>query len=436
MGNIIKEEYIERTLNDFETFCRFVEERKPVLTKARSEIGKKDCFDLNMQMSFPKPFEEPKYLQIAYPSINLWFHISLKCGIFNLEISKGGSRMLVPTRRLGLFRQLNPYMRYIILFKVFWTMLDWDELYLETMDWLHHFLYIQIGFHALKGITAGERVFADVENFRTAYRADEPIHRMFVGCGIVIHHLQDFGFWQYERAYIKELISAERDINVKSITMSKLGTIMIKACLKVPLEIYNPHLKEERIRSSWGDSSVLPLLEKLNLNTPRPVVENGPLEDAFFECFPEGSIDKQIIEEFFETFSDINKDMNTYVFKVSLGRDCWRRIEASSTDTLKRLSEAINDAFGFWDDHLHSFFMDGNPWSKNVFWDKRDGGKPTTEGTVIGNLGLYKGQSFLYLYDFGDEWRIIVKVEDIRHDEAPPYKPVIFEEYGDNPELY
>jgi hypothetical protein len=89
-----------------------------------------------------------------------------------------------------------------------------------------------------------------------------------------------------------------------------------------------------------------------------------------------------------------------------------------------------------WDDHLHAFFMDGKPWPKNVFWDKRDGGKPTTEGAVIGNLGLHKGQNFLYVFDFGDEWRFNVKVEDARYDEAPPYKPVILEEYKDSPEQY
>jgi len=111
----LRDFFLLKTLQDFETFCNFIEENKPKLTPARSELGKKECFELNKLLSNPKGFETPKYLQASYPSINLWFHISLAAGFFGVESGKGSSRILIATKRLGLFRRLNPFSRYIFL---------------------------------------------------------------------------------------------------------------------------------------------------------------------------------------------------------------------------------------------------------------------------------------------------------------------------------
>lgn len=92
----ITEQDLEKTLKDFETFCEFIKTRRPRLTPARSELGKKECFELDGLMSHPKDFATPKYLQEAYPSINLWFHISLAAGFFGVEQAKGANRILVP----------------------------------------------------------------------------------------------------------------------------------------------------------------------------------------------------------------------------------------------------------------------------------------------------------------------------------------------------
>jgi len=49
----------------------------------------------------------------------------------------------------------------------------------------------------------------------------------------------------------------------------------------------------------------------------------------------------------------------TYVFKVALARDLWRRIKISAGDTLLSLHRSIQEAYHFGGDHLYSFFMDG-----------------------------------------------------------------------------
>ena len=40
-------------INDFETFCTYLEENRPKLTRARDELGKKDCYAINALLSRP-----------------------------------------------------------------------------------------------------------------------------------------------------------------------------------------------------------------------------------------------------------------------------------------------------------------------------------------------------------------------------------------------
>lgn len=40
----VSEQDINATVNDFTVFCDFVEEKKPVLSKRRGELGKNDLF--------------------------------------------------------------------------------------------------------------------------------------------------------------------------------------------------------------------------------------------------------------------------------------------------------------------------------------------------------------------------------------------------------
>jgi hypothetical protein len=114
----------------------------------------------------------------------------------------------------------------------------------------------------------------------------------------------------------------------------------------------------------------------------------------------------------------------------------WRRIEISAEDTLLSLHLAIQDAFDFDDDHLYAFYMDGKCSSKGAhFLSPDDEEGPYVNEIRIGELGLYKGQRILYLFDFGDQWYFRVKLEEIR-GEPKPQLPRIVEKKGRSPEQY
>jgi len=125
-----------------------------------------------------------------------------------------------------------------------------------------------------------------------------------------------------------------------------------------------------------------------------------------------------------------------YVFKVSLEKNIWRRIELSSDHTLLDLHNSIQSAYGFDDDHLYSFFMDGKIPSDEVFTSPYDDTGPHVDVVRIGDLGLTVGQNILYLFDYGDMWRFRVELEEIRALGVIPLNPMIIESKGKSPKQY
>jgi hypothetical protein len=71
----MNEQAILNTLDDFHKFCRYTEENKPVLTKAKTNLGKKDLFEINALLHFRKVVAAPNYQQESYPVIDLMFQL-------------------------------------------------------------------------------------------------------------------------------------------------------------------------------------------------------------------------------------------------------------------------------------------------------------------------------------------------------------------------
>ena len=101
-----------------------------------------------------------------------------------------------------------------------------------------------------------------------------------------------------------------------------------------------------------------------------------------------------------------------YVFKVALG-SVWARIAIPSDCVLEELSWAILDAFQFDSDHLYRFTY------TNRFGATRDVNHPYmdeppwTDEVSVGELALTPGAEMTFLFDFGDNWRFNVLLEQI-----------------------
>jgi len=188
--------------------------------------------------------------------------------------------------------------------------------------------------------------------------------------------------------------------------------------------------------------------------------------------------------------------MKTYTFHVSIpgtGR-VWRKIEMKADQTLEDLHFAIQRAYDWDADHLYSFFMSNQAWDEASEYRLPDGYTPWGEPswveeeeeppalspeeqeaflrelygdaditleemkediraffeklrkaprpgdvreTTVDELDLEEGQVFMYLFDYGDEWRFSVRVHAI-NEEAPEDVgyPRIVQSVGEAPEQY
>ena len=120
-----------------------------------------------------------------------------------------------------------------------------------------------------------------------------------------------------------------------------------------------------------------------------------------------------------------------YAFKVNLkGRKTiWRTLVLRGDHTLHDLHETIYEAFERYDEHLYSFYfprevtrrdkLDFQPkeYSSPVMLEEADPfseRKPLNAAkTKLDSLRLRVGQTFEYLFDFGDNWLHEIKVTAI-----------------------
>lgn len=90
----------------------------------------------------------------------------------------------------------------------------------------------------------------------------------------------------------------------------------------------------------------------------------------------------------------------------------WRRIEISDC-TLAKLHVAVQAAMGWTDSHLHEFLIDNNRYSiPNPFGDG-DFGVLDSTNVWLSDVVSGEGTKLGYMYDFGDGWDHVIKVEAV-----------------------
>jgi len=99
---------------------------------------------------------------------------------------------------------------------------------------------------------------------------------------------------------------------------------------------------------------------------------------------------------------------------------------------LMTLSSAILSAFDFYDDHLHSFFMNNRAWDGEAEYmcpgGDLDGALGYTDKVKLSKFRLVKGDKFKYVFDYGDDWRFQINV--LRVVDEPTKRPVVLRSIG------
>ena len=134
-------------------------------------------------------------------------------------------------------------------------------------------------------------------------------------------------------------------------------------------------------------------------------------------------------------------DSDLYIFRATLVgfRGVSRKLAVRSDQTLTDLHQLIYLAFDWYDDHLYAFWLSGK------FWGDHEGAFATPDSAReigfrsarirLDQLGLEVGQTLAYVFDFGDEWRVRLKLSEIRPAVVTEL-PGILDRRGESPPQY
>lgn len=103
-----------------------------------------------------------------------------------------------------------------------------------------------------------------------------------------------------------------------------------------------------------------------------------------------------------------------YQIQVRLQRvrpPVWRRLEVSPRSSLALLHHAIQSSFGWEDCHLHEFSSGRHRIGPIDEW--ADAELRDEEHVYAGDVLVRRGDSILYVYDFGDDWRHTIELEAV-----------------------
>ncbi len=107
-----------------------------------------------------------------------------------------------------------------------------------------------------------------------------------------------------------------------------------------------------------------------------------------------------------------------HVFKVAIGQ-IWRRIIAPASVNLEQLADTILAAYQFDKEHLYQFELRNKKGSTiEIVGPYMDDADFFAEEMRIGDVPLLVGDSMVFHYDFGDDWRFKVTLESVDETSA------------------
>ncbi|HWE13443.1 MAG TPA: hypothetical protein VG365_08030 [Solirubrobacteraceae bacterium] len=98
------------------------------------------------------------------------------------------------------------------------------------------------------------------------------------------------------------------------------------------------------------------------------------------------------------------------------------KIAVAGHEHLTALHDAIQQAFNWESDHLYSFWLDGQFWG-DAATERVIPGAPDTDSKTadvpVDQLRLKIGDRLAYVFDYGDEWRVMLTLRERIHGSDP-----------------
>ena len=102
------------------------------------------------------------------------------------------------------------------------------------------------------------------------------------------------------------------------------------------------------------------------------------------------------------------------------GSPLWRTLDLRSDLTLDVVHHVLQAAFGWTDSHLHRFSLGGGPFDRaaQLFlcpFDVEEGDEGVPDSEVrLDEILQEPGDVLAYVYDYGDDWRLTLRLEEVR----------------------
>jgi hypothetical protein len=396
MKNIEKQ--IGPLIEDFDTFINYIEKNSPRLSAKMLVLGKKDSFALNEQMNFKNNVIKASYNQDKYLIIDLIFSLCIDGGLFFRASEEKGKIKLVKTNKLDGYKKLNNLEKYVFIVETFWSKYHNDKI-------------SHGNFSVINRYNLMTKIAELKEGYMITKGSKSDIGMCFSTLSRFTHHLKFLGWCDLE---LIEGAKSKYDDSIKEIKPTKLG---IEICKK---------LTKEAI-TYWGEEEAEFLVYSYDEDYNK---ENKSLFHIISQVFSKGTVSQELEEE------EINKK-GAYIFKVSLDKNLWRTIRLCHNHTFHEFHMLIQRAYDFDNDHLYGFYI-GNKSSreKEIYSGNPMGVSDEYEELTIEEANLYEGQILTYLFDYGDEWKFNIRVEEFIENEKGLTTGEILESKGKSPEQY
>ncbi len=103
------------------------------------------------------------------------------------------------------------------------------------------------------------------------------------------------------------------------------------------------------------------------------------------------------------------------VYPAKRGREAYRVFQISGDASFDDLCFSILGQFNFDSSHMYEICFNNN-YDDNLQCSAASGSTRNTSNTTLNDVGLTKGQKFIFHYDFGDDWKFVVSVVKVLED--------------------
>lgn len=354
--------------------------------------------ELNARLSSPMAVAMKRPQQKSYPFLNGLYLLVRATGLVGVRGSGTRARLVVDPQVLASWRELNPTERYFTLLEA-WLIHARPEMCGERANPFEDcFLFSVMSLYAYmleRPGAPGEEVW---RSYYSRYQA--------IGCCLPLLAL--FGLVDLEQ----DSPGSNGEWRVRAVKPRPFGHALMAAV--------------------FASSREALLADGPEAETPEetsgllhPVF--GVLQPGLAPLFPEWRANLK--------HPDVPFRDGMHVFRASLG-SAWRRVAVMGKMTLDQLAHAILKAFRFDSDHLYCFEFPNRVGAHiTVNAPPMDDG-PWTDAVQVGELPLDVGSAMSYVFDFGDNWRFKVELEEVGPAKPAMKKPTLLASKGEAPNQY